>query len=286
MTMERTRIDAGAVTFAIGYFSRDGGVAHGTAPGMRGGNNPDQGVSIQVRGEVDGQDTELLRFDCFEIAPHYHYAPARENTQVMLDPVVSGNPIGWSFEQIGTRLPAMLTKAGYPEIATRVNATSLMEALPEAEATARDMAQTRRATVTHSRGKEIVEAGNIRFGLEVRRTAGGGGPAIHVLGDVAGQEIELLAFDCFYTAPHYHYGPRARNERLYWDTTLVEDPLAWTIDRFREGKLPRMIERAGYPGIASDLDERVVSSKLSYIESWLRNSDKELQKQEAAEVAA
>ena len=59
MTMERTRIDAGAVTFAIGYFSRDGGVAHGTAPGMRGGNNPDQGVSIQVRGEVDGQDTEL-----------------------------------------------------------------------------------------------------------------------------------------------------------------------------------------------------------------------------------
>ena len=106
------------------------------------------------------------------------------------------------------------------------------------------------------------------------------------MGDVAGQEIELLAFDCFYTAPHYHYGPRARNERLYWDTTLVEDPLAWTIDRFREGKLPRMIERAGYPGIASDLDERVVSSKLSYIESWLRNSDKELQKQEAAEVAA
>ena len=246
MTMERTRIDAGTVSFSIGYYSRDGGVAHGTAPGARGGQNPDQGLSLQVRGEVDGEDTELLRFDCFEIAPHYHYAPARENTQVMLDPVVTGNPIGWAFEQISTRLPAMLTKAGYPEVATRVNAVALMEALPEAEATARHIAATRRATVTHSRGKEIVEAGNIRFGLEIRRTTGGGGPAIHVLGDVAGQEIELLAFDCFYTAPHYHYGPRSRNERIYWDSTLVEDPLAWTIDRFREGALPRMLQRAGY----------------------------------------
>ena len=75
MAMERTRIDAGAVSFSIGYYSRDGGVAHGTAPGARGGQNPDQGVSLQVRGEVDGVDTELLRFDCFEIAPHYHYAP-------------------------------------------------------------------------------------------------------------------------------------------------------------------------------------------------------------------
>ena len=286
MTMERTRIDAGAVSFSIGYYSRDGGVAHGTAPGARGGQNPDQGLSLQVRGEVNGEDTELLRFDCFEIAPHYHYAPARENTQVMLDPVVTGNPIGWAFEQIATRLPAMLTKAGYPEVATRVNATALMEALPEAEATARHIAATRRATVTHSRGKEIVEAGNIRFGLEIRRTTGGGGPAIHVLGDVAGQEIELLAFDCFYTYPHYHYGPRSRNERIYWDTTLVEDPLAWTIDRFREGALPRMLERAGYPTIAADLDQRVVSAKLGYIESWLRNSDKELQEQEAAEAAA
>ena len=66
----------------------------------------------------------------------------------------------------------------------------------------------------------------------------------------------------------------------------MEDPLAWTIDRFREGKLPRMIQRAGYPTIAADLDERVVSSKLGYIESWLRNADRELQEQEAAEAAA
>ena len=95
-----------------------------------------------------------------------------------------------------------------------------------------------------------------------------------------------MAFDCFYTYPHYHYGPRSRNERMYWDTTLVEDPLAWTIDRFREGKLPRMLDRAGYPNIAADLDERVVSSKLSYMESWLRATDKEMLAEEAAEAAA
>jgi len=29
--------------------------------------------------------------------------------------------------------------------------------------------------------------------------------------------------------------------------TLVEDPLAWTLEQFEKGKLPAMIERAGYP---------------------------------------
>ena len=34
---------------------------------------PDQGLMVQVYGDVDGQDTEILRFDCFDQAPHYHY---------------------------------------------------------------------------------------------------------------------------------------------------------------------------------------------------------------------
>ena len=53
------------------------------------------------------------------------------------------------------------------------------------------------------------------------------GMAIHVLSDVAGQEIELLAFDCFGKGAHYHYGPRIR---MYgcWDRTTVPDTLEWT----------------------------------------------------------
>ena len=45
-------------------------------------------------------------------------------------------------------------------------------ALNELEAKACDMAIRRRRTVRHNRGTEVIEAGNIRFGLEMR-VAGG-----------------------------------------------------------------------------------------------------------------
>ena len=90
----------------------------------------------------------------------------------------------------------------------------------------------------------------------------GQGVTIHVLSDVEGQEIEILAFDCFDNGPHYHYGPRNKDVRVYWDTTLVPDPLRWTLDQFKEGKLPSMIDRAGYPGVAAELDAGLIASKL------------------------
>ena len=98
---------------------------------------------------------------------------------------------------------------------------------------------------------------------------GDGGLAIHVLADIGGtpgkaytEETELLAFDHFWNGPHYHYGPRNKNHRIYWDTTLVENPLAWTLEQFESGKLRAMIERAGYPGVAADLDTDKIASVL------------------------
>jgi hypothetical protein len=60
-----------------------------------------------------------------------------------------------------------------------------------------------------------MEAGHIRFGLEMRTVGPDGGIAIHILGDIAGQEVELLAVGCFRTYPHYHYGPMHKNERIF-----------------------------------------------------------------------
>jgi len=142
--------------------------------------------------------------------------------------------------------------------------------LPDVEACARELRATKRNTVKHNRGTHIFEAGNIRFGLEMRRLPlGDGGLAIHVLADIGGtpgkkytEETELLAFDHFWNGAHYHYGPRNKNHRIYWDRTLVEDPLAWTLEQFEKGKLPAMIERAGYPGVAADLDVEKIASVL------------------------
>src|SRR4051812_19052204 len=176
-----TTIEAGAVSFALQY--RD--------------NLSDQGVCIHVMGEVDGTPTELLRFDCFDQEPHYHYAPTGKNERRFLDKTTAGNPIGWTLRQLRGSLPAMLERGGFDEVASKLDAELVASKLDEVEAAAREMALTQRAIVIHGRGKEVIEAGNIRFGLEYRHVGQDQGLTIHVMGDVAGQEIELLAFDCF-----------------------------------------------------------------------------------------
>jgi hypothetical protein len=185
-----------------------------------------------------------------------------------MDPIADGNPIGWTIKTLGTKLPKMLERAGYPQIAAKTNLAAVKRILPDLETCARGLYAVKRNTVKHNRGTHIFEAGNIRFGLEMRRLPmGDGGLAIHVLADIGGtpgkaytEETELLAFDHFWNGAHYHYGPRNKNHRIYWDRTLVEDPLAWTLEQFETGKLPAMIERAGYPGIAADLDRGKIAA--------------------------
>jgi hypothetical protein len=247
MQAGNTKIDAGAVTFALQYRAL----------------MPDQGVSLQVMGEVGGKETELLRFDCFDQRPHYHYDPEHKNQRLDMDKTTAGNPVGWTLKQLRTRLPAMLAKAGYEDVAQRLDCDLVLKKLDQVEEAARYMAQMQRRTVTHNRGDVVIDAGNIRFGLEFRELRNDRGMAIHVLSDVAGQEIEILAFDCFEKGAHYHYGPRNQDVRIYWDTALVPDPLEWTLEQFKTGKLPAMIARAGYPSIAGALDVDLIACKLA-----------------------
>ncbi len=257
MDSDSKKIDAGTISFTLQHRTLDGGIRH----------HADQGVSIQVMGNVGGKETELLRFDCFDNSPHYHYGPEKKNELQVMDPTVTGNPIGWTISQLKFNLPEMLKRAGYDDLVDQIDASLVSQKVDELESAAREMAFRERNTVTHNRGTNVIEAGNIRFGLEMRAVGQDGGMAIHVLGDVAGQEIELLAFDCFRMAPHYHYGPRNKNERIYWDKTVVPDTLAWTLDQFKKRKLSSMIARAGYPGIVAELDEEMIQAKLPEVES-------------------
>jgi len=267
MQIGKTKIVCGPLCFALQYRDRDGGAPHRQGAGGAGGADADQGVCLQVVGNVEGKETELLRFDCFDNRPHYHYGPENKNIRIMLDPTVAGNPLGWTMAQLRSKLPAMLARAGYEALALQIDPYLLTKTLPEVEAKARTMALQQRNTVRHNRGTEIIEAGNIRFGLEMRTVGPDGGIAIHVLGDIAGQEVELLAFDCFRTYPHYHYGPMNKNERIFWDTTLVPNAFAWTLEQFKAGKLPAMLQRAGYPTVAAVLDESLIASKLPEVEA-------------------
>ena len=269
MTVQKSTasVDAGPVKFSVHYVDQDGRRGSHT-------RQPQQGVRISVSSDVAGTETQLLRFDCFDQNPHYHYAPEGDNERIALDQTANGNPIGWTLAQLRTRLPAMVRRAGYDTIADKLDGpeSTVSSALDEVESVARETARKWRRTVTHNGsaelaeipGSEVIEVGNIRFGLEFRELPQieARGMAIHVLSDVAGQEIELLAFDCFDRNAHYHYGPRNKDFRHYWDTTVVPDPLRWVLDRFKAGKLPQMIEKAGYPSIAAELDTGLLATKL------------------------
>jgi hypothetical protein len=247
MKIGNTKFEAGAVTFALQYRAL----------------MPDQGVSVQVVGDVAGNETELLRFDCFDQRPHYHYDPDNKNERHDMDKTTAGNAVGWMLNQLRGRLPEMLKHAGFEDVANRLDCSLVTSKLDQVEEAARYMALKQRRTVTHNRGDPVIEAGNIRFGLEFRELTGDRGMAVHVMSDVAGQEIELLAFDCFENGPHYHYGPRNQDVRIYWDKTLVPDPLCWTMEQFKSGKLPAMIAQAGYPTIANAMDRELVATKLA-----------------------
>jgi hypothetical protein len=243
-------------------------------------DHSDQGVSIDVVADVGGKETSLLRFNCFDIERGYVYGPENPELTTALrvgggmgihcrmDPITDGNPIGWTVRVLGTKLRPMLQRAGYSAIAMATDMTKVANLLPQVEACARETYISKRNVVKHNRGTEIFEAGNIRFGLEMRRLKNGdGGLAVHVLADIGGakgkayiEETELLAFDCFWDNAHYHYGPRNKNHRINWDLTVIDDPLAWTFQQFEKGKLPQMIERAGYPGIAAEMDTDLVAA--------------------------
>ena len=267
----RARFEAGPVTFIVQHELWDGNVQ----------DHSDQGVAVLVA--KSGDETTLLRFNCFDIEKSYIYGPEKENKLFRMDHTTDGNPINWTVQQIRNNLPIMLETAGYGDIAKTVDAKQVEGVLGDVEAHAREMYATGRNTVKHHRGTDIFEVGNIRFGLEMRRQASGdGGLAIHVLADLAGtpgrhytEETELLAFDCFRDAPHYHYGPRNKNHRIFFDKALVPDTLGWTLKQFKSRKLAAMIDRAGYPGVAADLDQDLLDSLIPSIEKRAREMEAE-----------
>jgi hypothetical protein len=231
----------------------------------------DQGVTIRIYGPIENVEKQILRFDCFDQAPHYHYDPDGRNEMHDIDLTTAGNPLGFVLTNIRLSLATLLDNAGASKLAENLSIPDLSKGMDEVEIIAREMAIKSRKTVTHNRGNLVIEAGNIRFGLEYRNLSSDRGMAIHVLGDVAGQEVEILAFDCFEKNPHYHYGPRNKNIRIYWDRTMFPDTLDWTFRQFKSRKLSTMIQRAGYPGIANELDDELIATKLPDIEkqAWI-----------------
>jgi hypothetical protein len=124
--------------------------------------------------------------------------------------------------------------------------------------------------MTPEQGQRI-HAGGVVFHVEYRTFGGDRGPAIRVLGDVDGREVQLLRFDCFDKDPHYHYDPDGKDFHLHLSRETVPDPVAWAVGELRRN-LRVMIRAAGYPSVAERLDREAASAAADRVMAAIRTA--------------
>ena len=72
----------------------------------------DRGPTIHVFGPVEGEDREILRFDCFDNVPHVHLGISYLDEPVQT--IDAPNPFEWALDEIVERLPDYLARSHAP----------------------------------------------------------------------------------------------------------------------------------------------------------------------------
>jgi DNA-directed RNA polymerase subunit H (RpoH/RPB5) len=222
----------------------------------------DRGPSLRVYGDVEDKPVQLLRFDCFEHEPHFHYDPDGKNNQLRMDKTKVSDPIAWSMDYLRGNVTSLVRLAGYNALAEQLDEEVLTAALPTVEKALRDSIPA---------GTPGLEASGLRFAVEYRNTRTDRGPSLQVLGDVEGKPVQLLRFDCFEHEPHFHYDPDGKNNRIFLNKARASDPIAWTVD-YLQGNVSTLVRIAGYGELADRLDETALTAAMPGVEKALRDS--------------
>jgi hypothetical protein len=82
-----------------------------------------QGATLRVFADVDDQRTELLRFDDFIEAPHYHLPGS--GPAIAFDRDEKGEPLSWIVTELRDGLGSLLTTAGYAGILPAVDVPAI-----------------------------------------------------------------------------------------------------------------------------------------------------------------
>ena len=120
--------------------------------------------------------------------------------------------------------------------------------------------------------EKVFDIGGVELHVDNRNIGADGGPSVRVYGEVDGENIQMLRFDCFRKDPHYHYDPSGKNDQRHLDKASVPDSVAWTIEQLGQN-LVDMIHTAGYAGVAEQVDQAAVTQVLSEVESLMRSED-------------
>jgi hypothetical protein len=99
----------------------------------------DRGPSVRVYADIEGRPVQLLRFDCFDNDPHYHYDPEGRDDHRKLSPQEVPDPIAWTLAELSGNLVSMIRTAGYDGVADRVDADAVSAAVPQVAAAIREV---------------------------------------------------------------------------------------------------------------------------------------------------
>jgi len=95
------------------------------------------GPTVRVLGGAD--DHEYLRFDMFNVNPHYHYEPpATKERILMIDTVAEGDAVSWGLARLRNRLAPMLIEADGQTLVDALDEQTLARAIDEVESFVRD----------------------------------------------------------------------------------------------------------------------------------------------------
>src|SRR5256886_1760326 len=100
----------------------------------------DHGPSLRIYGDVEGKPVQLLRFDCFENQPHFHYDPDGKNNRIFLNTTRVSDPIAWTIDYLRGNFTSLVRIAGYGKLADQLDETALTATLPGIEKALRESA--------------------------------------------------------------------------------------------------------------------------------------------------
>src|SRR5262249_39673739 len=95
------------------------------------------GPTVRVLGGED--DHEYLRFDMFNVNPHYHYEPPAEEQRILsIDTVADGDAVSWGISRLRDRLGPMLVAAGGQHLADALDEQTLAGVVDDVESLVRN----------------------------------------------------------------------------------------------------------------------------------------------------
>jgi hypothetical protein len=100
----------------------------------------EDGLSLHVFATDSGH--ELLRFDCFDVAAHWHQLSVPDSRNVVIEhDVAAGGPlVDWALDALRSDLRGMLREAGHGDIADALDDAEVEPALATVAQTARYVA--------------------------------------------------------------------------------------------------------------------------------------------------